>query len=102
MYKKNVRIKINAILNKTNILQYFLTGETTFSLSIEQQYVRNPFVKIKDDKTIIAKIFVLLIICICDFINKIKSILTKYFLKQRILKFIFNFIYLVLLIIFPN
>jgi len=28
-YKKNVHIKINAILNKTNILQYFLTEEIT-------------------------------------------------------------------------
>jgi len=49
---------------------------------IEQQYVRNPFVKIKYDKTI-AKIFILLIICIYDFINKTKSILTECFLKTK-------------------
>jgi len=74
---------------------------TTFlAVFVEQQYVRNPFVKIKYDRTIIAKIFVLSIICICNFINKVKSILTEYFLKQRILKFIFNFIYLVLMSFF--
>jgi len=64
-YKKNVHIKINVILNKTNILQ-FSDGRNhqLLVVSIEQQYIRNPFVKIKYDRTIIAKIFVLLIICL--------------------------------------
>jgi len=92
------------LLNKTNILQFFDGRDHQFlAVSVEQQYVRNLFVKIKYDRTIIAKIFVLLIICISDFIlfyNKVKSILTEYFLKQRILKFIFDFIYLVLLMSF--
>jgi len=99
-YKKHVHIKINAILNKTNILQFFDGRDHLLAISVEQQHVHNPFVKIKYDKTIIAKIFVLLIICICDFINKVKNILTEYFLKQRIFKFIFYFIYLVLLMSF--
>jgi len=42
-YKKNVHIKINAILNKTNILQFFDGKDHHFlALSAEQQYVRNP------------------------------------------------------------
>jgi len=70
-YKKNVHIKINAILNKTNILQFFdRKDHHLLAVSVEQQYICNPFVKIKYDRTI-TKIFVLLIICICDFINKI-------------------------------
>jgi len=77
-YKKNVHIKINAILNKTNILQFFDGRDHhLLTVSVEQQYVRNPFVKIKYDRTIITKIFVLLIICICDFINKVQNILTE-------------------------
>jgi len=39
-YKKNVHIKINAILNKTNILQFF-NGRDHHLLAVfvEQQYV---------------------------------------------------------------
>jgi len=64
-YKKNVHININAILNETNILQFFDGRDhNLLAVSVEQQYVRNPFVKIKYNRTIITKIFVLLIICI--------------------------------------
>jgi len=53
-YKKNVHI--NAILNKTNILQFFdWRDHHLLVVSVEQQYVRNPFIKIKYDRTIIAK-----------------------------------------------
>jgi len=63
-YKKNVYIKINAIFNKTNILQFFDGRDHhLLAVSVEQQYVRNSFVK-NYDRTIITKIFVLLIICI--------------------------------------
>jgi len=55
-YKKNVHIKINAILNKTNILQFFDGRDHhLLAVSVEQQYVRNPFVKIKYDRTIITQ-----------------------------------------------
>jgi len=58
-YKKNVHIKINAILNKTNILQFFYgRDQYLLAISIEQQYVRNPFIKIKYDRTIISKILI--------------------------------------------
>jgi len=35
-YKKNVHIKINAILNKTNILQFFDERDHLFVVSVEQ------------------------------------------------------------------
>jgi len=67
-YKKYVYIKINAILNKTNVLQFFFYGRDhhLLAVSIKQQYVHSLLIKIKYDRTIIAKIFVLLIICNCD------------------------------------
>jgi len=66
-YKQNVHIKINAILNKTNVLQFFDGRDHhLLAVSVEQQCVHSPLVKIKYDRTIIAKIFVLLFIYICD------------------------------------
>jgi len=45
-YKKNVHIKINAILNKTNVLQFF-DERDLLEVFVEQQYVCSPLVKIQ-------------------------------------------------------
>jgi len=42
-YKKNAHIKINAILNKTNVLQFFYVRNHYFLADfIEQQHVGSP------------------------------------------------------------